>query len=49
MINFKDKDLPVPSYPFIVDAIKIVYEPMSFLTIGKGMAAASSMTKSSAY
>jgi len=48
LINFNESDLPVPSYPLIVDARKIVYGPNSFLTVGSGIAAASSIIRSSA-
>jgi len=49
LISFKERDRPVPSYPLIVEAIKIRYGPNSDSTIGKGNAAASSITRSSAW
>ena len=47
-MSFKESERPVPSYPLMVEAIKTRYGPMSFRTSGRGIAAASSITKSSA-
>ena len=49
MINFNDNDLPVPSYPLIVELKNTKYGPNNFLTYVKGIAAASSITSKSAY
>lgn len=46
--NFKESDLPVPSYPFTVDEIKTKYGPNIFRTRGNGIAAASSIISNSA-
>lgn len=48
-ISFKERDLPVPSYPETVEDRNTKYGPKSLRTSGKGMAAASSMTTSSAW
>ena len=44
----RDKDLPVPSYPWIVDDKMTMYGPSSCFIKVIGMAAASSTTRSSA-
>lgn len=49
LINFNDNALPVPSYPVTVLLKNTKYGPNNFFTIGNGIAAASSITTSSAW
>ena len=47
-MSLRDRLRPVPSYPFTVEQRNTRYGPSRVFTTGKGMAAASSITNSSA-
>lgn len=48
-MSLRERERPVPSYPFMVEAMKTRYGPRRLRTRGRGMAAASSMMTSSAW